>query len=610
MCGGCQKFKRSETCSLATEERARNARDYPTHLQERIHSLRQELESALGQAGLSADQEPVVGGVTAHDNAPADPAVHDGTPASVETIIADIGAVPILASSYPVSGDGPTLSSILLGAATKAPDWAVDHTTSQGPREPARLPSRDSALELAQHYIDQVYPRLPFFSLQGFWAQFNVVYATTADVTTHSGPVSELEHGYGAFTVLLILAIAISSLSRSADSLVAGQARRLFYAALEYRDAAIRPHSVVGVQSLLFLIQYATLNPSILDAWYLIGVGMRSCIDLGLHRDPNPLSSISPSLLETRRRLWWSMYSFDRSMSLGCGRPTGIADDMIMTELPTFQIDTTASSLQIEGFLQRYQVLQIQSEIYEQLNTPSSSNEQSSSELLLELEDKLQKWRACYRVCAGEELIASEWMMGLMLLSRPCPLIPKRSLHTLRKLWESSDRFCSVYRALVESNSIFYVQIATEKIYWSGLAGLYSFWHLRNDDNILTQQSVSSEECPEEFQLWSMVQNVLFCLRTLSERWEDGNVLARQFEETSSQIIHAFMSKDKTPDGYVGGELPWNIENFANYTSNTSMEAALQRELTPRRGSKHSEEHLRQLVTGLFTNNGEPGEHR
>ena len=69
------------------------------------------------------------------------------------------------------------------------------------------------------------------------------------------------------FTVLHVLAISVSSLSRSADSTSSNQARKLFQAGISFREFAILPNSihVVGVQSFLFLIQFATLNPSLLD---------------------------------------------------------------------------------------------------------------------------------------------------------------------------------------------------------------------------------------------------------------------------------------------------------------------------------------------------------
>ncbi len=74
------------------------------------------------------------------------------------------------------------------------------------------------------------------------------------------------------------------SLSRSSDSIITNNAEKLFHLALLFREFTGLPNTVIGVQSILFLVQFATLNPSSLDAWYLIGVGMRTCVRPRLHQ--------------------------------------------------------------------------------------------------------------------------------------------------------------------------------------------------------------------------------------------------------------------------------------------------------------------------------------
>ncbi|KAJ4022758.1 hypothetical protein NW766_001805 [Fusarium irregulare] len=268
-------------------------------------------------------------------------------------------------------------------------------------------------------------------------------------------------------------------LSRSADSVISAQAERLFRYALEFRESAIVPGNIIGVQSILFLIQFATLNPSLLDAWYLIGVGMRMCVDLGLHQDPQPLDSIEVSLLETRRRLWWSVYAFDRSMSLGCGRPTEISDSAINVSLPTFRIEISATPVEIHGYLQRYRALQIQSKIYNRLNDTTGADGDVAREMLMQLSLELTEWKEASYQLPTRTLLESEWLMGRMLLLRPCRSLPKRTMSELIELWHSALGFTGIYRRLVETNSIFYVQVACEKVYWTGLMALYSFWSLR-----------------------------------------------------------------------------------------------------------------------------------
>ncbi|KAH8168523.1 fungal specific transcription factor domain-containing protein [Sarocladium implicatum] len=559
-CGGCTKFGRSATCSLASAAASQLTRDYPSYLQDRIARLQSQLQRVQ-----NGDERP-------RRSAPSDHRQHlaqavQDTPTSVDTLIADIGAVPVLASSYSAAGDGPTLSSILLGAAAKQGFPSLEAVQTEN--TPASLPRRDVALRLVQHYVDHVYPRLPFFSLQGFWAQFNSVY------TSSSGPIDQhnpsgpgVEQGYSTFTVLIVLAIASSSLSRSADSVVSSRAQHLFNAALEYRESAVLPNTIVGVQSLLFLIQYATLNPSVLDAWYLTGVGIRSCVDLGLHQDPRPLDSVSTSLLETRRRLWWSMYSFDRSISLGCGRPIGISDSVITSQLPTFRIESMATEDQVQGYLQRYRALQIQSQIYEQLDKVPGGD-RMAQRAVSDLVGKLDSWSRGNLPEYDQTLIESEWLMGRMLLYRPCRLIPERSHRDLQWLWE----------------------IASEKLYWAGLAALHSFWKLRSAGNDGESEPI------QQLDLWNVVQDILYSIRTLSERWDDGKILAHDLELASKGVL-----RDQGEPAHIGDDaFPSEVKNFADYISLTSMRAAQAHEgASSARGVKSYDGELRQLVSDML----------
>lgn len=501
----------------------------------------------------------------------------------IDALISDIGALPILASSYQgSSSDGPSLSTVVLGAASKNPiQTEAPEPTTLAEAQPL-LPKHSTAQKLAHHYITNIYPRLPFFSIQGFWTQFEYVYSTaTQEVppSTNTASASQdpaallsperldhtagsVNHGYSCFTVLIVLAIATSSLSRSTDSIISNNAERLFHAALLFRESAILPNTVVGVQSILFLIQYTTLNPSSLNAWYLIGVGIRLCTDLGLHQDPQPLGSTPPSLLETRRRLWWSMYSFDRSMSIGLGRPREISDNVIGAELPSFQIGSTASEVEISGYLQRYRILQLQSLIYDGLNTTPEQPDRSTDQTLADLRDKLNSWAHNNSPLHTQELVESEYLMGMMLLCRPCRLIPQRTPEELLELWNSALNFARIYRTLAESNGIFYVQIASEKVYWTGLAMLFVYWKLRTGPI-------------RPIELWMAVKDVTFILRTLAERWEEGKVLGENFEKTSAKVIELIEGVSSQGGQGITTEIdsamPDEVKSFHRYSSLTSI---------------------------------------
>lgn len=100
------------------------------------------------------------------------------------------------------------------------------------------------------------------------------------------------------------------------------------------------PHeegSILCVETLA-LIGYFMQNMNRRDAAFLyIGMALRMAISLGLHqevstRDAMPLSEAAR---EHRRRVWWSIYSLDRILSVKSGNPITILDDDIGVNLPS-----------------------------------------------------------------------------------------------------------------------------------------------------------------------------------------------------------------------------------------------------------------------------------
>ncbi|EER26694.1 positive regulator of purine utilization, putative [Coccidioides posadasii C735 delta SOWgp] len=130
------------------------------------------------------------------------------------------------------------------------------------------------------------------------------------------------------------------------------------------------------LQAVLLLASFALLRPVAPGLWYIVGVAMRLAIDLGLHHeDGTGLDFVDESITgrkvtgretakggngegskekpgiharergrrewvrDLRRRLWWSVYSFDRLVSTCVGRPFGISDEVITTEFPSLLDD-------------------------------------------------------------------------------------------------------------------------------------------------------------------------------------------------------------------------------------------------------------------------------
>lgn len=92
--------------------------------------------------------------------------------------------------------------------------------------------------------------------------------------------------------------------------------------------------SILCVET-LSLIGYFMQNMNRRDAAFLyIGMALRMAISLGLHQEVIG-ATISDKDREHRRRVWWSVYSLDRILSVKSGNPITIQDDDIGVKPPS-----------------------------------------------------------------------------------------------------------------------------------------------------------------------------------------------------------------------------------------------------------------------------------
>ncbi|KAI9001236.1 fungal-specific transcription factor domain-containing protein [Trametes punicea] len=90
---------------------------------------------------------------------------------------------------------------------------------------------------------------------------------------------------------------------------------------------------VEHVQCFLLMSSFLCSVNCLPQAWLLVGQAVRAAQDIGLHRSPRRLL-ISPIEKETRRKIWWGVYTLDRMLALALGRPLAIEDADCDVEIP------------------------------------------------------------------------------------------------------------------------------------------------------------------------------------------------------------------------------------------------------------------------------------
>lgn len=83
--------------------------------------------------------------------------------------------------------------------------------------------------------------------------------------------------------------------------------------------------SIECIQAQLLLFLYMVNNDRCTDAWCFLGGVIKQAQCLGLHIDPSKLNSRMPVLeQEVRRRVWWSVQSWDVFLGIAFGWPAGV----------------------------------------------------------------------------------------------------------------------------------------------------------------------------------------------------------------------------------------------------------------------------------------------
>ncbi|GAA6032719.1 hypothetical protein JCM8097_000758 [Rhodosporidiobolus ruineniae] len=223
--------------------------------------------------------------------------------------------------------------------------------STQGPQLETSQPLRqltlphhvlpDNALEsipdeLADMVLSQTYrhvqPRYPFLD----WLYVHEIWSHRIAITQRATqPNASKSLRTAAFFVWMMFAIGSRFCQKlSIPNLASPEA---YYAkAMEHLEIIVGLHDLKNVQALCLMTMYSFRSSEAPSIWYLVGIMIRLCCSLGLHRKVPPIQAkrMSPYILQLRRRIFWSAYTLDRMMAMSLGRPASISDHDIDIELP------------------------------------------------------------------------------------------------------------------------------------------------------------------------------------------------------------------------------------------------------------------------------------
>jgi len=112
---------------------------------------------------------------------------------------------------------------------------------------------------------------------------------------------------------------------------------------MELGERAPKKRSLTYVSMLLAQCFYLLAVSKTDTCWTTLGVAIRLGQSIGLHVQST--ATRDGAIVETRRRLWYSVYVLDRLVALQLGRPPGIHDADSHAALPSRAVDSDESDL-------------------------------------------------------------------------------------------------------------------------------------------------------------------------------------------------------------------------------------------------------------------------
>ncbi|KAK9239548.1 fungal-specific transcription factor domain-containing protein [Lipomyces kononenkoae] len=470
-------------------------------------------------------------------------------------------------------------SSAMSIASSEQPDFTIQH--KQVKIQPAPLPPKDVAETLLEVFFNQANAQIPIFHRGDFiHAYFEPVYGsysvetklaninnvrndsvspksnTSSPVDTAKSPTVKTE-----FTPSTDVRDATEKLTYSAQS--NGHAhngmngntheraasspetlRALYFLNLifaigvavhqqqypallceSYHAAAMKhiepvfasPDRLESLQGILLLGLYSIMRPAVPGVWYVLGVALRLCVDLGLHVEGGVKTwsgtNITPKngqgpikegdafdarTLDLRRRLFWCTYAMDRQVCVYLGRPFGIADNSIKVPFPSDLDDVFITS---EGIMKPpedtppsykqvavhiFQIRRLQSEIqtilYERAELPRRFA--TLKEWQTNMARRLEEWNNTAPKSSKDMncnfnlyFLDLNYQQTRLLLHGISPAIPRPSVEAFFIIADASEKVIRAYRQLHREKNINYTWMAVHNLFMAGTSYLYCLYH-------------------------------------------------------------------------------------------------------------------------------------
>ncbi|GIJ84884.1 hypothetical protein Asppvi_003735 [Aspergillus pseudoviridinutans] len=464
--------------------------------------------------------------------------------------------------------------------------WDSTHLSVELLNTPALLPpQKEMAIELSTRYFQTVHLLHPFLHEQSHMKLIDQVYA------------SQEERPLDNFQVYMVLAVAALNLSRQCK--VHLPVEGYYASALKYADYACNHGSITSLQCLLLLMVYALYNPSCnINIWNLNYQCLASVIDLGLQRDVRASQSLHISVFdqEMRTRIFWVVYTFDRTVCTMMGRPIGIRDEACDIRFPLAISDSDLMNI---GPDQQYKespshmsysihIFRLAQLISETKYVMHSVNRGAPAYAYPQVRDigdwqkdmikSLQGWQSSIPQQVSDvngemPLVCKiKYHDTMILLLRPSPGIPNPSDENLEQCFQEAIMLLQGFGDLYGTGHLLYSRLVVHSIFLGTLVMLYCIWRLPQTatkipvDGLITKFNIAQNILSSIGEHWAEAIRARDCINELSSVTIRRLLKSQPTVTATSQPVQ-FMAH--TQHGHIHGPEPASLPMLQPYQLGT-----------------------------------------
>lgn len=422
---------------------------------------------------------------------------------------------------------------------------------------PCLLPEYDIAVKLSDAYFQNIHTQYPFLHEPTFRAwEATIVNGSAVFETLVSSAVP-------LFFLNMVYAVGALLLPNSGCS-----AERLYTSAQMYIDYILPRENLEAIQAILCCAVYSLRSSIGTSHWKLAGLALRSCIDLGYHRNSKRVrSTADPLRLELRKRVFWCAYVMESQAAVMLGRPQGIpyqevdaeypidVDDSCITEVGIYGTPRNSVSdppTNITSAIHTFRIRRILSRIHSFLYSKTAcccAQQNVHHDHVQDLRAEIEKWRTeipPLMPVAGEALslfATSEWfdleyyytilnLYRVQIIDGQADAPDSVFLDCLR----AAESICHGYRRQFLGKRTSCTWSALHELFLAGLTYLHCLW-----------TSPAAREAHRQGQVSSTCTDCTIVLVIMAERWDAATPYRDIFEALANRTV--MMMDDKAVAG-------------------------------------------------------------